>query len=57
MVVAGLQLPLVLKLMEQAGMKPMTITSEKNGLTAGAEYIDDVDVTRLRSRCARYRVW
>lgn len=39
----GIQLPLMLKLMQEAGMEQVTIDFVKKVLTEGGEYIDDVD--------------
>lgn len=46
-VVQGLQIPLMLKLMKQAGMKDVTVKFMDKVLTSGAEYNEDVDLTGL----------
>ena len=42
-----IQVPLVLKLMKQAGMKQVTIEFIRNAFSKGAEYVDDVDISGL----------
>ena len=43
----NIQVPLMLKLMKQAGMKQVTIEFIRKVFTEGAEYIDDVDISGL----------
>ena len=52
-VVQGIQLPLMVDLMRQAGMKPQTIQFVRKAFTHGAEYIDEVDLTGLYSSVAK----
>ena len=40
-----IQVPLMLKLMKQAGMKPVTIEFIRKVFSEGAEYIDNVDIS------------
>ena len=44
-----IQVPLVLKLMKQAGMKQVTIEFIRKVFSEGAEYIEDVDISGLYS--------
>ena len=42
-----IQVPLMLKLMKQAGMKQVTIEFIRKVFSEGAEYIDEVDISGL----------
>ena len=50
-VLEKIQVPLMLQLMKQAGMKKMTIEFIRKVFTEGAEYIDDVDISGLSRSC------